>query len=90
MLLFTLVSTVIFRVHPVWADVPSVKNIEVWMSETDTILSITIRHASPTSSHYVDKVEVDVNGTIQTIDLPPLPQSTVTFVHACKLKLNPA
>jgi len=85
MLLFALVSTVIFRVHPVWADVPIVKNIEVWMSETDTTLNITTRHASPTSSHYVDKVEVDENGTIQTIDLPPLPQPTVTLAHACKL-----
>jgi len=75
-----LASTAIagFQVHIVLADVPSVLSIEPWTSGTDTILNITVRHSSPTSSHYVNKVEVDVDGDVHDIDLTP--QSTVTFV----------
>ncbi len=76
-LLLALVATAIFQIRVALADVPSVVSIEPWTSETDTILNITVTHSSPTSSHYVNKVEVDVNGTINDIDLTP--QSTVTF-----------
>ncbi len=67
-----------FQIHPVLADVPSVLSIEPWASGTDTILNITVRHSSPTSSHYVNEVEVDVDGAVQDVNLTP--QSTVTFV----------
>ena len=67
-----------FQTNTVLADVPTVLSMEPWVSETDTILNITVRHASPTSSHYVDKVEVDVDGAVNDIDLTP--QSTATFV----------
>jgi len=66
------------QIHVVFADVPSVLIIEPWTSGTDTILNITVRHSSSTSSHYVNKVEVDVDGTVHDIDL--IPQSTVNFV----------
>jgi len=52
--------------------------IERWTSGTDTILNITVRHSSPTSSHYVNEVEVDVDGAVHDLDLAP--QSTETFV----------
>ncbi|MDH5461554.1 MAG: hypothetical protein OEZ29_03490 [Candidatus Bathyarchaeota archaeon] len=77
-LLLTLAATALFHIHPALADVPSVLSIEAWTSETDTVLNITVTHSSPTSSHYVNTVEVDVNGTIYDIDLAP--QSTVTFI----------
>ncbi|UCH31332.1 MAG: hypothetical protein JSV05_07495 [Candidatus Bathyarchaeota archaeon] len=65
-------------IRPVLADVPTIENIEPWISGTDTILNITIRHASPTGTHYVDRIEVDINGSIEFTTL--FPQATVTFI----------
>jgi hypothetical protein len=65
-------------IHPVLADVATIENVEPWISGADTILNITIRHASPTSIHYVDRIEVDVNGSVEFTTL--FPQSTETFV----------
>ncbi len=67
-----------FQIRVVFADVPSVLGIKQWASGTDTILNITVRHSSPTSSHYVNEVEVDLDGTVHDINLTS--QSTVTFV----------
>ncbi len=78
MLFLGLTAIAGFQIHPVLADVPSVSSLEPWTSGTGTILNITVRHSSPTSSHYVNKVEVDVDGAVHDIDLTP--QSTVTFV----------
>lgn len=78
MLFLALTAITGFQIHPVLADVPSVLSIERWTSGTETILNITVRHSSPTNSHYVNKVEVDVDGAVHDIDLAP--QSTVTFV----------
>ena len=79
MLFLALATITGFQINPVLADVPTVESIEPWTSETDTILNITVRHASPSSSHYVDKVEVDIDGAVHDIDLTP--QSTLTFVE---------
>lgn len=76
-LLSALAASAIFGIRLALADVPSVLSIEPWTSGTDTILNITVTHSSPTGSHYVNKVEVDANGTIHDINLTP--QSTVPF-----------
>ena len=76
-LLFFVVLTG-FQVHHVSADVPSVLSIEPWTIGNESFLNITVTHSSPTSSHYVNVVEVDINGSIQTVPLTP--QSTTTFV----------
>lgn len=78
MLILAFAVIIGFQINPVLADVPTVENIEPLTSETDTILNITVRHASPTGSHYVDKVEVDLDGTFHDVDLTP--QSTLTFI----------
>ncbi len=81
MLFLALLMTASFQIKLVLADVPTVESVEPWTSGTDTILNITVRHNSPTTSHYVNKVEVDVDGAIQNIDLPSTPvQSAPTFV----------
>lgn len=66
-------------VPPVYADVPDVTSIVPWTSGTDTVLNITVRHALPSSSHYIYKVEVDVAGTVHVVDLTS-PQTSTTFV----------
>ncbi len=67
-----------FQIHLVFAVVPDVLSIEPWTSGADTILNITVSHAGFGGSHYVNKVEVDVDGSIQNIDLTS--QSAPTFV----------
>ena len=54
---------------PVNADVPTLLNIEPWISGTETILNITVRHSAPTSSHYIDIIQVDVDGTVNNVNL---------------------
>lgn len=66
------------QVTPAYADVPAVLTIEPWGSGTDTILNITVRHIFG-FEHYVDLVEVDVDGIIQSMPIAP-PQSALVFV----------
>ena len=47
------------------------------------LLIVTIRHASPSASHYVDKIEILEGKTTETIDLPP--QSGETFTTTAML-----
>lgn len=77
-LFFALVAIPGLNIPIAFAGVPSVLSVEGWASGTDTILNITVSHSPFTSSHYVNKVEVDVDGTVDEINLPS--QSTVTFV----------
>lgn len=71
-------SVTIFFPNPVLADVPDVLNVEPWTSGTETILNITVRHSAPTGSHYIDIVQVDVDGAVD--DIPLEPQSTNPFI----------
>jgi len=66
-------------VPPAYADIPDVTSIVPLTSGADTILNITVRHALPSSSHYIYKLEVDVAGIVNTVDLVS-PQTTTTFV----------
>lgn len=79
MLFLALTMIAGFQIKLALADIPTVENVEPWTSGSDTILNITVRHALPLTSHYVDKVEVDIDGTIHDVALTP--QSTVTFVE---------
>ena len=63
---------------PVYADVPSIFSIEPWTSGSETILNITIRHSSPTGSHYVDLIQVDIEGIVNDVGLNS--QSASPFV----------
>lgn len=62
---------------PVYADVPIILNVEPWINGTDTVLNITVRHLGPTSSHYINTVEVEIDGVINNLNLNP--QTTDTF-----------
>ncbi len=67
-LLVSLLSVTIVR-----ADVPSVLQINV----VDGKIIAEIRHASPSFSHYVETVEMRIDGEVYTINLDP--QSEVVF-----------
>ncbi len=66
------------EVITVKADVPTVLSINQWKSSADTILNITTTHASPSDSHFVDQIEVNVNGSVRVVTLSG--QSTTTFL----------
>jgi hypothetical protein len=72
------VSVAFLLPNSVFADVPDVLNVEPWTSGTETILNITVRHSAPTGSHYIDIVQVDVDGAVN--DIPLEPQSTNPFI----------
>jgi hypothetical protein len=76
-LLLISVSSIGIKIVPVRADVPDVLSITPWTSGDDTILNITIRHADPSSVHYIDRVDIDVAGSVQSITLSS--QSTAFF-----------
>ena len=80
MLFLAFASIAAFQISHVLADIPHNISIQPWTSGTRTILNITITHGggAPTSSHYVNTVQVNVSGVVDDITLTP--QSTVTFV----------
>lgn len=63
----------------VMADVPDVLTIKPWTSGSDTLLNITVRHAAPSGFHFIDQVEVDIDGSVQVITIPTA-QTTTTFL----------
>jgi len=67
-LLASLLSVTIVK-----ADVPSVLQIDVEEGK----ITVEVRHASPSSSHYVETVEVRVDGEVYEVDLDP--QSETVF-----------
>jgi hypothetical protein len=77
--MFALVVILAIPITPVMADVPDVLTIEPWTSGSDTILNITVRHAAPSGFHYIDQVEVDIDGSVQVITIPSA-QTTTTFL----------
>ncbi len=53
------------------ADVPDILQIENVSQDSMGKVSLEIRHANPSTNHYVDIVEVDVEGQIMQFNLQP-------------------
>ena len=66
-------------VNTVLADVPTVTDTSVATSKDGRTLTITVRHSSPSSIHYVSKLEVKVGSDLMVVDLNP--QSTTSFTE---------
>jgi len=60
------------------ADVPDVLQIENNSQGSRGRIKVTIRHASPTLSHYVYEVSVDVNGKVTKFQQQPQTSDTFT------------
>jgi len=66
----------------VFGDVPTVIKIEALKEGGKTIFEIEIRHSSPSSSHYVDVIEVEVNERLDRVtDLEPQTSTTFMYKH---------
>ncbi|UCD26548.1 MAG: hypothetical protein JSV75_06610 [Candidatus Bathyarchaeota archaeon] len=85
MLVLALAVLFTFQMNPVLANIPEVTSIEHYTSGVDTYLNITVEHASPDSTHYVDQVTIYLRDEIlgevdeRDEDLSLGPQSTETF-----------
>jgi len=79
-LLFTVISASL--IDSVSADVPIVNTIKPWTRSSDshTVLNITVTHHNYYSGHYVDWIQVDVNGAVNTLDLSPPQPVNLPFV----------
>ncbi len=82
LIVLLLVVVLASLVDSVFADVPVVNTIEPWTRSSDnhTVLNITITHRNYYSGHYVDWIQVDVNGTVSTVDLSPPQPVNLPFV----------
>ncbi|MEJ2242105.1 MAG: hypothetical protein P8Y18_08185 [Candidatus Bathyarchaeota archaeon] len=64
--------------NPVYANVPSILNVEPWVNGTNTILNITVSHLGATNSHFINTVQVEIDGVVNNLNLNP--QTTDTFI----------
>jgi desulfoferrodoxin (superoxide reductase-like protein) len=71
-LVLSLITTLI-----VYADVPTIVELEVETRGQDTVLVIRVRHSSPSQTHYVDEIEVEVDGKVEKKERDS--QSATTF-----------
>jgi hypothetical protein len=71
-LVLSLVPTLI-----VYADVPTVVELVLEIRGEDTVLVIRVRHSSPSQTHYVYEIEVEVDGKVEKIERDS--QSATTF-----------
>ena len=71
-------------ISDVRAIVPVVQEVVVWSNGENTMLNVTFYHIPVTTFHYVDQVEVDVNGVVTSY---PVSQSSPTFTAQINLGL---
>ncbi len=78
--LFLLASVLV--VDTALADVPVVNSVKPWTRASDNhvILNVTVTHRNYYTGHYVDYVQVDIDGAIDTMNLSP-PQSQAFIVE---------
>jgi desulfoferrodoxin (superoxide reductase-like protein) len=69
----------LLSIQLVYADVPTVTDLEITTATEGDTLSVTIRHSGPTNNDYVSKVEVKIGEDVEEFELDP--QSTVTFTE---------
>jgi desulfoferrodoxin (superoxide reductase-like protein) len=66
----------------IYANVPTVLSLEEVRRGNDDVLVIEVSHSSPSSTHYIDSVEVEVGEQIYTIeDLGEQSSTVITVEH---------
>lgn len=72
-LFLTVLLTMIFlgNIKMVWANVPSVLQIENLSQGTTGRIRLHVSHLGPTASHFIDLAEVDVSGQVKSFSLQP-------------------
>ena len=81
-LLFGAVSSLCVFVADVQAIVPEIQDVVFWNSGEDTMVNVTVYHTPVTAFHYVNQIEVDVDGVVTSY---PISQSSTTFTSQINL-----
>jgi len=69
-------------VTPVFANVPTIVQTTISQKGTDTIITLNINHLNPYSAHYVDTIEVEINGVVQKIEnLQPQDKESFSYEY---------
>lgn len=84
-LILVLILSCLSPATMVFADVPTVLVITRVEEGDETFLEVEVRHSSPTQTHYVDVIEVEVAGNVEKIDGLE-PQTTTKFTTKYKLE----
>ena len=79
--ILALLTLSLIHIVPVSANVPTVIELQLESRGEETVLVIQARHSSPSQGHYVDSVEVDIDGTVEKIELDPQSETTFTVEH---------
>lgn len=66
-MLFSLIITSMVYPACVEADVPKVLELIKETRESQTVLVISVRHNLPTSIHYIDTIDVEVDGELEKL-----------------------
>lgn len=79
----TFLTIIVFSVlssltGPVIAGYPVVNDVIVFEDAGNTMLNVTVFHSPQTPAHYLDFVEVDLNGTILTFPVDHRPETSFT------------
>ena len=75
-------SVSFFSIEKVFANIPSMLDINISEDGANFILNIEISHSNPTASHYVNSIEVELNGELEQIsDLEPQTETVFTYQH---------
>ncbi|UCH02069.1 MAG: hypothetical protein JSV20_09725 [Candidatus Bathyarchaeota archaeon] len=73
---------VLTPIKPVSADTPVIIQINVSTDQDNTLLTIEIKHNNPTSSHYVNRIDVEIDNDVQSITgLDPQTQTQFTYTY---------
>lgn len=67
-----------YLTRPVFAGYPMVNDVVVFEDAGNTMLNVTVFHSPQNPAHYLDFVEVDLNGTILTFPVDYRPENTFT------------
>jgi hypothetical protein len=69
------------KTAPAFAGTPIVTNVIVWNNGGNTTLNVTVSHSPENDLHYVNAIEANVSGTIETLMVPvePTTEFTVAF-----------
>jgi hypothetical protein len=69
-------------ISDVRAIVPVVQEVVFWENGENTMVNVTVYHTPVNTFHYVDQIEVDIDGTITSY---PVSQSSTTFTAQINL-----
>jgi desulfoferrodoxin (superoxide reductase-like protein) len=79
--IFVIVLLIFFLVPTVQADVPKVQQVSVTIEAGNNIINLEILHNSPSSSHYIDIIEIEINERLDRVNLTSQTSTVFTYKH---------